>query len=493
MGELMRALNRSTSLSENDRLYLRQLVREWHLIADLAFSDLVLWAPDPDPDPAVLWAIAQIRPTTGPTALLGDVVGEQTAHEPHHLACQVFETGEVLTRTDARLRSGIPVDVVAFPVRTPEGRVIGVVERHTNRMGVRAPGALEDAYLEIADLLTGMVTRGEFPLPGDATRAEASPRVGDGLIWAGPGPVREIMYASPNAISNYRRLGLSGDLVEQRLDDLVHVLLPHLPKELVDGGQVVEFDLEHDLVTLRVRVMPLRDVTGRCGFLILLRDVSELRTRERELVTKDATIREIHHRVKNNLQTVAALLRMQSRRMQSAEARIALRDAMSRVGAIAAVHEMLSQSYDDDDLGFDDVADKVLAMVGDVAGRDVRVLRRGVFGRVPSAVATALSMVVTELCQNAIEHGLCGEPGTVEVVPHRDGGWLEVQVIDQGRGLPADFTAATSSSLGLSIVRTLVQDLDGTFELMSGEGHVGSVAKVRLPLGKRDRTQVGFN
>ncbi len=83
-----------------------------------------------------------------------------------------------------------------------------------------------------------------------------------------------------------------------------------------------------------VRVMPLIDGAERVGAIVLCRDVSDLRRKERQLVTKDATIREIHHRVKNNLQTVAALLRMQARRISSAEAQIALTDAMSRVARL---------------------------------------------------------------------------------------------------------------------------------------------------------------
>jgi hypothetical protein len=114
-----------------------------------------------------------------------------------------------------------------------------------------------------------------------------------------------------------------------------------------------------------VRVLPLLD--WRNGWRDRLsRDVSDLRRKERQLVTKDATIREIHHRVKNNLQTVAALLRMQARRIDSAEARVALNDATSRVAAIAIVHETLSQAFDET-VEFDRVADGLLRMVGDVA------------------------------------------------------------------------------------------------------------------------------
>lgn len=100
-------------------------------------------------------------------------------------------------------------------------------------------------------------------------------------------------------------------------------------------------EVEHRGVTLSLRAIPLRNESKRWGALVLCRDVTELRRREKELVTKDATIREIHHRVKNNLQTVAALLRMQSRRMSSADGKQGLEQAMRRVSTIGSVRSQL--------------------------------------------------------------------------------------------------------------------------------------------------------
>lgn len=215
--------------------------------------------------------------------------------------------------------------------------------------------------------------------------------------------------------------------------------------------------------------------------------MTELRQRDRQLVTKDATIREIHHRVKNNLQTVAALLRLQSRRMDSEEAKGALKDAMSRVAAIAVVHEILSQAFEEE-VVFDDVADRILRMVGDVQRQRTghrtpnRFFRPGARRR----CYTSLSLVMTELCQNAVEHGLHSSSGTVEVYPHREGPQLVVDVLDEGEGLPDDFDMTNTNSLGLSIVQTLVSDLGGSFLLSSrADGHQGTRARVELPLTRR--------
>ena len=191
---------------------------------------------------------------------------------------------------------------------------------------------------------------------------------------------------------------------------------------------------------LMVRVLPLWVHRERVGAIVLCRDVSDLRSKERQLVTKDATIREIHHRVKNNLQTVAALLRMQARRISSPEARVALNDAMSRVSSIAIVHETLAQAFDEI-VEFDRVADGLLRMVGEVAASwgGVSAVRKGSFGLLSADVATSLAMIITELCQNAVEHGLATHSGEVRVVPTVADGRLRVEISDDGRGLPEGF------------------------------------------------------
>ena len=136
-------------------------------------------------------------------------------------------------------------------------------------------------------------------------------------------------------------------------------------------------EIDTGVTAIIMRSIPLRPRGEAIGALVLLRDVTDLRRRDRELVTKDATIREIHHRVKNNLQTVAALLRMQSRRVDSGVAQDALNEAVRRVGSIALVHEILQQAVDET-VEFDEIADRLAPMVGEVGSVGVAVrVRRG--------------------------------------------------------------------------------------------------------------------
>jgi two-component sensor histidine kinase len=253
------------------------------------------------------------------------------------------------------------------------------------------------------------------------------------------------------------------------------------------GQGAVRNEIEAHGATVLLRALPLRPQQNPIGAVVLVRDVTEIRRRDRQLLTKDATIREIHHRVKNNLQTVAALLRLQARRVATDDARAALQESVRRVSSIAMVHETLSLSLDET-VDFDKIADRVASMVGEVAAPETEVVlrREGSFGVLPAEIATPLAMVATELLQNALEHAFApSEAGEVVLAAHRWRGVLHVTVADSGCGLPAGFDLEGSERLGLQIVRALVTgELGGTLELRPrSEG--GTVAVVVLPLNRR--------
>jgi two-component sensor histidine kinase len=318
-----------------------------------------------------------------------------------------------------------------------------------------------------------------------------SPRVGDGLLRLGKSG--RVTYASPNAQSAYRRLGLAADLIGSELGVITAGLSASdepLDESLmvVAAGRapsVAEVDGNGSVVQLRS--IPLVVGGNRTGALILVRDVTELRRRERELMTKDATIREIHHRVKNNLQTVAALLRLQARRLHAPEARAALDEAVRRVGSIAVVHETLSHAPEEI-VDFDDIADRVAMMAAEVSATEVRVIPKltGSFGPLSASMATPLAMVLTELLQNALQHGFpypVKDEGFLEVAAVREQERLIVTVADSGVGLPADFDLDSTTSLGLQIVRTLVvSELGGRLRITPRPGG-GTEAVVDLPVG----------
>jgi two-component sensor histidine kinase len=482
----LQALARAhTDLSREDVAWLSRLLADWQIIADLSFADLVLWLPARDG--SGYWAGGQMRPTTGPTAFVDDIVGSFLQAGKRPLLDIALREGRIAREGDPEWRDDVPVRVEAIPVRRGE-RLIAVVARNTNLQGVRTPSRLELSYLQTASELSQMIAFGSFPFAGQRSDHADTPRVGDGFIRVDE--TGHVTYASPNALSVYRRLGLTGDLSGKSLAGLTRELVP--PAMRVDeealsavlSGRVPrDTEVGNSQATVILRAIPLRPAGQHTGGLVLLRDVTELRRRDRELVTKDATIREIHHRVKNNLQTVAALLRLQARRIGIPEGRVALEEAVRRVGAIAVVHETLSQAFDDT-VDFDDVTDRLTRLVTDVGSRgaSIRTRRTGSFGAISSDAATPLAMVFVELIQNAVEHAFDEHRGGVIAIDcERDGQGLRLTIEDDGVGLPAGFSLEQTASLGLSIVSTLVGELGGQITLGPREHGMGTRVVVQVP------------
>jgi two-component system, sensor histidine kinase PdtaS len=496
-------LEEHTSLGSIEVEHLFRLAGDWQLIADLSFADLLLWvAVDPSRHGRTSEAggeficVAQVRPTTAPTAYQDDQVGRfQSGPEVAHLSI-AHSQGRIWREGDPVWYGDTPARHEAIPVRRRDGvDVIAVVGRDTNLSTARTPGQLEMNYLTTADDLAQMVADGTFPTarhPGETTSA---PRVGDGLIRLDASG--KVSYASPNAQSAYRRLGLAAHLVGEDLA-MVTSRLTDDPLEGGEAGDRIQASLrgaapprkeiEARGATMLQRALPLLPAGVPIGALVLVRDITEVRRRDRELITKDATIREIHHRVKNNLQTVAALLRLQARRVDTVAARAALEESVRRVASIAIVHETLSMSVDEA-VEFDAIVDRVAAAAVEVAAPETKVhLRRdSSFGVLPAEVATPLAMVLNELLLNAVEHGFPegSTDGEVVISAHRFRRQLHLSVADNGRGLPDDFDLDAADRLGLQIVRTLARgELRGSIEMRPRAGG-GTEAVLVVPLNGR--------
>ena len=501
MSTLRDFLEEHTTLGQMEVDHLFRLAGDWQLIADLSFADLLLWVaverPEPQPGSKLEFiCVAQVRPTTAPTAYQDDSVGRViSGPEAAHLAI-AHSQGRIWREGDPVWYGDTPARHEAIPVRRRDGvDVIAVVGRDTNLSTARTPSQLEMNYLTTADDLAQMVADGTFPAPRHPGETTSAPRVGDGLIRVDASG--KVSYASPNAQSAYRRLGLAAHLVGEDLAAITRRLIDD-PVEGEAAGDRIQAALRGEApprkeveargAIVLQRALPLLPAGVPIGALVLVRDTTEVRRRDRELMTKDATIREIHHRVKNNLQTVAALLRLQARRVATADARAALEESVRRVASIAIVHETLAMSVDEA-VEFDTIVDRVAAAAVEVAAPETKVhLRRASsFGILPAEVATPLAMVLNELLLNAVEHGFPGggTDGEVVISAHRFRRQLHVSVADNGRGLPPSFDLDGADRLGLQIVRTLARgELRGSIEMRSRAGG-GTEAVVVVPLNAR--------
>jgi two-component sensor histidine kinase len=372
-----------------------------------------------------------------------------------------LKSGEIVRDTEPAMVGEVLVKEETVPVYFG-GRVIAVISRHRNAEQMRSASRLEINYREIAHRIYTMISEGRFPIQNSIYRSESAPRVGDGLIRLNERG--EIIYASPNGRSVLNRAGWTGEVLGSHLGDIFDFVGRDNPQPVeetwgskLEGNIVRREEFENDRGIFDILAIPLTEKDQHIGAIILLHNVTELRRRDRALISKDATIREIHHRVKNNLQTVSALLRLQSRRVDDPAASAALAEAVRRVASIAIVHETLS-SGSAQDVPFDEVLNRIVHNAVALSTHPIEINKAGEFGYFESGLATPLSLVVTELIHNALEHGLdeSGDQLRIEVIREEDR--CTVQVIDNGVGLPSGFSWDESSNLGLQIVKTLTEN-----------------------------------
>ena len=206
----------------------------------------------------------------------------------------------------------------------------------------------------------------------------------------------------------------------------------------------------------------------------------------RGLRRNELLLRELHHRVKNNLQTVASLLNLQSRRTRSPEVASVLALSAGRIAGMAAVHDLLSSQEEESATAIEIVNKMAEIASSDAAatGMAVRISVDGDRVEIGEDRATVFALVVNELIWNAMGHGFdAGTDGRIEVWIQRDADSVRTSVRDNGRGLPGGFELGRDSGLGLTIVQQLVEsDLGGHFSLQDDDG---CLAAVTFPLPRR--------
>ncbi|MGQ0825306.1 MAG: sensor histidine kinase [Actinomycetota bacterium] len=466
-----------TDLGAADLAHLERLVATWRPLADLSFSDLMLHAPIAGEQGHRFVVLAQVRPVTGQTSYPQDLVGGVVDEVERPLLTRCWTRGDFVEGDTTALGSKERLRVQCIPVRRGD-RVIAVCTREAPISFSRRLGELERAYEEAFDRFAHMIADGSFPFEVDEVDVEGGPRVGDGVIVVDADT--RVRFASPNAVSSLHRMGIHAYAKGQLLADVgfddaatrlaMHIRLP------------VSEEHERGEVSVLIQVLPQLEGGAAVGAVVLLRDVTDLRRRDRMLLSKDATIREIHHRVKNNLQTIASLLRLQARRLRTTEAKAALEESERRIRSIAIVHETMSREPGDV-VDFSEIVRPLARLVEEtVSSLDSRIRFTvvGDAGELPGEVATPLAVVLNELMQNAVDHAFPEgvRDGSVAVRLVRGDDHLVVEVIDNGAGLSPDFSLDESRGLGLSIVQALVTgELDGSIEM---ESHGGTTVRVRV-------------
>jgi two-component system, sensor histidine kinase PdtaS len=506
-----------TDLKPEELEHLQRLLGSWSVLADLSFSDLLLLVPvhpsnapdgpdaaasDEDPELVVL---GQMRPNNRPTLVDQDLVGQTVNESQWSLVARCLHTGEIVRGSIHHPTLGEQVPVENVPVRF-EGRIIAVLLR-VSLAPLKGPTSMyERTYLDVFERLADMVAQSAFPFPDEDVGTEEAPRVGDGVVVVDADG--RVEFASPNAMNAFHRMGIYAQPEGRRFGDL-DIEESAVEWALATGRPVVEEVERRPDVIVLVHCIPLLSHGVGTGAMILLRDVTDVRRLDRLLLSKDAAIREVHHRVKNNLQTISSLLSLQARRVGDRAARVALHEAERRVRSIALVHEILSRDPSDQ-VPFAQIVSSLVQMAEDsvVSSQPVVIAVHGDLGEVTADVATPLAVTVAELLQNAVEHafdpdnagasdgaarlegagGAAGSApvGHVDLTLACDDAALTVEVRDDGLGLPSGFDIERTTSLGLSIVRDLVvSQLEGTISMHGLSASEGGGTRVAISVPVR--------
>ncbi len=494
-----------TDLAPEELEHLQRLLGSWSVLADLSFSDLILLVPVSRSHPshhggeAELVVLGQMRPNNRPTLVEQDLVGQTMFESSWSLSAESLHSGKVVRGEIHHPTLGERVPVENVPVRYRR-RVVAVLLR-VSLGELKGPvSTFERTYLDLFDRFAEMMAESAFPFPDEDIGTEEAPRVGDGVVVVDE--EGRVEFASPNAINAFHRMGIYAPPDGRRLTDL-GIEESAVEWALATGRPVVEEVERRPDVIVLVHCIPLLSHGVVTGAMILLRDVTDVRRLDRLLLSKDAAIREVHHRVKNNLQTISSLLSLQARRVHSSGARQALREAERRVRSIALVHEILSREPGDQ-VPFADIVVSLVRMAEDsvVSSRPIEISVEGDLGDVTADIATPLAVTLAELLQNAVEHAFgpaagedghdgpeppdqAGEVGHVAVALANDGRYLSVTVTDDGCGIPEGMRIEHTESLGLSIVRNLVlSQLEGTIsmERVPEADGGGTVVEIDVPV-----------
>jgi two-component system, sensor histidine kinase PdtaS len=470
--------------------HLQRLVASWQPLADLCFADLIALAPVEGEEGHRFVVLAHVRPVTGQTLYPAELVGTVVQEVERPLVARAWRKHEIVGGDATVLGSAERARTQCIPLLLRD-EPIAVVSREAPTASGRRQGELERVYLDTFERFARMMTEEAFPFARDEVQLEEAPRVADGVILLDD--QLQIRFTSPNAISSLHRMGIHAYTNGLQLGEIG---FDQDAAETAFRLRVpVTEEIERGETSLLIQAIPLLEHGRSTGAMLLVRDVTDLRRRDRILLSKDATIREIHHRVKNNLQTIAALLRLQGRRLRSTEAQEAIKESERRIRSIAIVHETLSRDAADI-VDFADIIGPLVRVVEETVSTPELRLHfdvEGDAGWLPGEVATPLAVALNELMQNAVDHAFPvdegGESeGHVRVRLRRGEGELAIDVIDDGVGLPPGFTLEQSRGLGLSIVQGLVtSELGGSLELRDDDG---TRVSLRVPLKPAGRVEL---
>ena len=462
-------------LSEGDRALLGRIREALPIAADISRSDVFLFQPGEEEFCVAIHARSHAMATLFPNRQAGRCL----AAEDRPWIWQAIARGSYLRRMLKDIPDALgQVQQQVWPVMGASGDVIAAIGVYTNAVELERHKRRSRSFQLALTHFFKALARGE--LAGCGGLPPFTDRSGI-LFIDGLGRYR---YLSGIAANIYRKLGYLDDLRLRTLDEvaagddeLVHRAWDS-QQCLFEESQMRGHILQRSVIPLFGPAESLNfwerlrwgDRTrGRYGALLLVNDITEEREAETEIKIKTAMIKEVHHRLKNNLQLLISIMRMQSRRAQTEEAKTLLQEAMNRLRSMAVLHDFLSYG-EGETLNLTDILSQIAAqtqMSMVAPHRQIRIRFTHADDIIlPTNKVTACALIFNELILNSMKHGFEEHTSGEIRIQLRDlGDQVELITEDTGRGLPENFSPEESASIGLDIIRTLVQDdLKGSIE-----------------------------
>lgn len=411
------------------------------------------------------------RPHSNVSLYEEDIVGARIVKEDEAAVIRTLNTGVPSQNLSANPRGRLNIGQTVVPIVNAKQRVIAAITREMSEQTSAYRRMLQIDILENATPhLRGVLNR----LNTDPEMI--SEYVSEAVLIFDPDEI--VIYANKQAEQLYKKIGYLNYLLGMRLQNVV--LDPQIYHEIKEHHSNFSTEVTIMDMVLSVHCIFLAG-NETVSMLMLIDDITRARQNEKELVLRSVAMKETHHRVKNNLQTIASILRLQVYHTENPEVQHMLRENVDRILSIAATHEMLSEQNVDEDIELYRLVERIknnLMMFYVPAGKHISIRIFGDELVLKSDVATNLALVVNELLSNAIEHAFPDRTeGQIEVefraLPHLS----QITIRDNGQGF---VPSAELESLGLQIVKLTVEErLSGVLRIQSGSD--GTSVVVELP------------
>jgi len=443
-----------TTLKSSDINILLNLEQFLPLISETIGCDVFIDCLTDDPNIAIV--ASEYRPKN--SLYKNSVVGMLAFREDEPAAIRTLELGVPSHGLKGVTQEKIAITQNVAPIRNEEGKVIGVLIMEKDDTNIYNREFNVNVLAQTTEQLTNELVNYD-------RNGGISTYLNDAIIYFSENGTS--VYANPKARLLYENLGYRDVIIGMKFENLV---LGVIKVEDVISNDYMEFnDLAIGNYVLKVQYSTMKEHNKFMGIVMLITDVTEVRNKEKELILKSVAIKEIHHRVKNNLQTIASLLRLQSRRVEDLEVKKMFEESINRTLSIALTHEILANNGVDE-VSIKEILEKLVKYTLQAATLGYPQIEISVIGddfNIESDTATSIALVANELLQNCYQHAFKDNiTGNVEIKIER--GQLRSKITIEDDGVGVSDENEEKYNLGLKIVKSMITDkLGGNFDFKS--------------------------